>query len=102
MGGRRQENFWMPRCYSYEGQLWQPGPKLAEVSVVQSPALVCTEGVTSMDQNIANNANFMHSIGSCDNLVTLPNLLNSSTVQALMKGHTVQIRDGSTVSGESE
>ena len=69
----------------------QPGPKLTEVSVVQSPALACTEGVTSMDQNIANNANFMHSIGSCDNLVTLPILPSSSTVLALMKGHTFLI-----------
>ena len=80
----------------------QPVPNHTDVSVAQSPTLACTEGVTSKGQNIARIANFMHSMGSCDNLVTLPNLPSSSTDQASMKGHTVQIIDGSTVSGVRE
>ena len=80
----------------------KPGPTHTEVSVVQSPSLVCTEGVTSVRQNTAIIANFIHSLGSCDTVVTLPNLPSSSTALASMAGHTVQIIDGSTVSGEKE
>ena len=80
----------------------KPGPAHTEVTLAQSPPLVCTEGVISERENTAINANFIHSLGSCDTLVTLPNLPSSSTALASREGHTVQITDGSTVSGERE